>query len=235
MRIRLLGVLLLILCGVIVLSSKEKTAAWDTPFEKWTQQQALKMFNDSPWAQQQSYRIVMEGTRPGVEGDNEINNSFIVRLFSARPVREAYVRMIQLMNKYDALPQDKRQEFDARVNGILTADTSQEVVVVVAYSANVQTTKLDLKRFFDTATTETLNQSVFLYGPRGRVDLLKYVPPGNEGMGARFIFPRVVNGKPVLQPGDKELRFEFWVGPIGQRLLVGFEVRKMVYKGELAF
>ncbi len=220
------------LLGAALVVPKEKES-WDTPFQQWTQAQAVKMFNQSPWVEHQTYSLALGGT--GTEGQNEINNAFTVRLLSALPVREAYLRILQVVNKYETMSPDNRQKFDAHFNGLLTADVSQQVVVAVTYSTNLQRTRLDLKRFFEISTTETLSQSAYLYGPRGRVDLAKYIPPENDAIGARFIFPRVVKGRPLLEPDEKELRFELWVGPIGQKLLVGFEGRKMVYKGELSY
>lgn len=207
-------------------------AWWDAPSEKWTRSQVAKMFNDSPWAQTQTYSAELARK---VEGEKEINNRFTVRLFSARPIREAYVRMLQIMNNYDSLPPERRRDFDSRVNGLLRADVSDEVVVAVAFTSNSSDANLSVKRFLGTATTETLNQSVYLYSPVGRLELRKYIPPGQEGSGARFIFPRLQNGKPVLEPGKQELRFDLYVPPIHQRLLVGFKASEMFYKGELAY
>ena len=96
-------------------------------------------------------------------------------------------------------------------------------------------TRGDIQRFFDTATAPTLSQSAYLYTPRGRVDLLKYFPAGGEATGARFIFPRVLNGQPPLQPGDKQMRFEVYVPPINNTVRVGFDPRKMVFQGKLDY
>jgi hypothetical protein len=132
---------------------------------------------------------------------------------------------------------DRQKDFDARVTTpMLNADVKDEVVFAVAYHTNDQNAGLDLKRFFETSTSQTLNQQAYLFSPEaGRVDLKSYVPPGKEGLGARFIFPRTVNGKPLLQPGDKEMRFELWVNPLNDELRVGFDGRKMIYKGELNY
>ncbi len=208
----------------------------EVPFQQWTQAQALKTFNDSPWVQLQKFSIPVMG---GSGGINEYQHTFMVRLFSARPIREAYVRILQLMNKYDGLPADRKQTFDNTIKGLgfLKDDTvKDEVVVAVEYKTNDPEAVRNLKRFFDTAITATLNQSAYLFTSAGRVDLKRYIPPGKEGLAMpRFIFPREFKGSPIVKGEDKEMRFEFWVSPIGQRLLVGFKPSKMVYKGELAY
>lgn len=225
--------LLLLFLSTAPLASKD---SWDEPFGNWTRNQVVKMLNDSPWAQTQVYSTELGGQGPGIEGEKEIHNSFTVRLFSALPVREAYVRMLQIMNNYDSLPAERREAFDSRVNGLLRVDVHDEVVIAVAFASNNSDASFNLKRFFDSASAQTLNQLAYLYSPRlGRLDLLKYFPPGQEGIGARFIFPRIVNGQPVLQSGDKEMRFELFVPPINQRVLIGFKVSKLVYKGEMTY
>jgi hypothetical protein len=221
----------LIVCGAGFLLARDK---WeDGDYRKWNRETVAKLFNDSPWAQEWTHSSVGVGG-----GVNEQNFTFKVRIFSALPVRQSYVRMLQLLNNYDAMPDEQKKNFDGRITTpLLNADVKDEVVLAVSYNTNDQSAQRDLKRFFDNATTETLNQQAYLYSPgAGRVDLKKYLPPGTEGIGARFIYPRVVNGKPLLQSGDKEMRFEFWVGgPVNDELRVGFDSRKMVFNGELSY
>lgn len=225
--------LALIGCATAPLLTKEPKEAWSQkPFESWTQADTAQVLNDSPWVQIQTYSSESPG---GNQGVNEANYLFTVRLFSAIPVRQAYVRMLEIMNNYDTLAPDRRQEFDSRVKGLLSVDVSDQVVVALAFKTNDAQAQRDIKRFFDTSTTATLNQNAFLYGPRGRLDLREYVPPGQDGLGARLIFPRLQNGKPIFQPGDKELRFEMDISPIGQHLLVGFKASKMMYQNNLAY
>lgn len=215
------------------LLTKESKEPWTKqPFESWSQADTAKVLNDSPWVQIQTYSSESPG---GNQGVNEANHQFTVRLFSALPIRQAYVRMLELMNNYDTLAPERRQEFDTKVKGLLSVDVSDQVVIALSYKTNDPQAQRDIKRFFDTATTAMLNQNAFLYGPRGRVDLREYVPPGQDGLGARLIFPRRQNGQPILQPGDKELRFEMDIPPIGQHLLVGFRGSKMMYQDSLAY
>ncbi|HLY59937.1 MAG TPA: hypothetical protein VKV95_04150 [Terriglobia bacterium] len=228
---RMLTAVFLFAASVGVLFAKNK---WDgAPFQQWNQETVSKLFNDSPWAQEWTHKNVGVGG-----GVNEQEFTFSVRVFSSEPIREAYVRMLQILNKYDSMPPDQKTSFDGRVTTpLLNADVKDQVVLAVAYKTNDQSAQRDLRRFFDNATTDTLNQQAYVFSPQlGRVDLLKYISPGSDGIGARFIYPRTVNGKPLLQPGDKELRFEFWVGgPVNDELRVAFDGRKMIYKDELSY
>lgn len=232
MKIRsfiLAGLAALLGFGLIIFANGN---APEEDYAKWSKEQTLKMFDNSPWAQMQTYSFESPG---GSLGTNEYKYQFTVRLFSAVPIRQAYVRLLQLMNNYDSLPPDRQKEFDGKVGGLATASTDDEVIVAVAYSTNDPQGSRDLDRFFKTSTTQTLNQSAYLYTTTaGQLELKKYLPPGS-GIGCRFIFPRSYNGKPVLTPEDKDLRFQVYIPRIDQNLLVGFKPSKMTYDGKLTY
>jgi hypothetical protein len=96
---RLIIAVLGILAGLGVLFAKSGGAQED--YTKWSQQETAKMFDDSPWAQMETYSFASVS---GSMGENESKYQFAVRLFSAVPIRQAYVRMLQIMNHYDSLP-----------------------------------------------------------------------------------------------------------------------------------
>jgi hypothetical protein len=153
--------------------------------------------------------------------------------------------MMQLLNKYDEMAPEQRAEFDSRFKRALALDVSDRVIVAIEFSSNDPDATRDMKQFLATARTETIKQSVYLIGEHtGRVSLKEYFPPSSDGTGAKFVFPRVLNGKPVIAAGDKEARFEFLVPLVDrnaggqtnrEKLSVPFKVDKMVYKGELSY
>lgn len=209
---------------------------WEEPFEKWKREEVLRMLSNSPWAQTQTLNAVAGGRGSGTAGEKELFYQFTVRLFSSRPIREAYVRMMQILNKYDEMAPEQKQEFNARFRKALALDVSDRVIVALEYATNDPNATRDLRTFLETARTETLKQSVYLITPRhGRLELREYYPPSPDGTGAKFIFPRQVNGQPVLGPQDKEIRFDFFVPPIGQRLFLSFKASKMMYHGQLEY
>ncbi len=224
--------LCLLLIGPAWLVAKD---FWDQPFQKWKREDVLRLINDSPWAQSQTFDHV-EGKGAGASGEKELFYKCTVRFFSARPVREAYVRLMQLMNKYDDMAPEQRQQFDARFQRALNLDTSDRVIVALEYATNDPNVARDLRAALETARTDTLKQSVYLISQRlGRVELREYFPPSADGTGAKFIFPRTVKGQPVLAPEDKEIRFDFFVPAIEQRLFVTFKTAKMTYRDELTY
>jgi hypothetical protein len=214
---------------------------WDEPFEKWNRNQVARIITDSPWARSQMLSAPLISRDSGVQGEKEFFNKFTVRLFSSRPVREAYVRMMQIVNKYDEMSAEARREFDARFSKALNLDVSDRVIVALEFASNDPITSREMKRVLESARTDTIKQSVYLISKHlGRVELREYFPPSADGTGAKFVFPRVVNGKPVVDPTDKEVRFEFYVpsheGRLSQqKVLIEFQVQKMICRGELSY
>ena len=219
--------------GVALLASKD---FWEQPFDKWSRNDVLKLLNDSPWAASQTFTGVIGTKDAGDRGEKEKYHKFTVRFFSALPVREAYVRMYRLLNKYDEMNPDQRQQFDARFNRPLTLDVSERVIVALEYATNDPDVNRDLKAFLAAARTDTLKQGVYLITKgNGRVEIKEYFPPSPDGSGAKFVFPRTIDGKAVVGPEDKELHFDMWMPVVDQRLYVDFKPAKMVYRGQLAF
>ena len=209
---------------------------WQQPFDKWKREDVVRMLNDSPWAQGQTFTAPIVSKDAGLAGEKELYYRFTARFFSSRPVREAYVRMARLMNNYDQMAADQQQEFDKRFQRALNLDVGDRVIVAVEYATNDPNTARDLRSAFELATADTLKQRVYLISQRlGRVELREYFPPSADGTGAKFIFPRTVNGQPVFGPQDKEIRFDFTTLVTNQRVFLTFKSAKMMYRGELTF
>ena len=213
---------------------------WDKPYTEWKKSEAFKMLNDSPWAQSQTMATAtggkIEGMDRGVSGDREIYSSFVVRFFSALPIRAAYARTMQLMNNYDAKSDAEKAEIDAKFSRVLKLDFSKAILVALEFSTNDQQKKTDVMRYLDNAKVDLLKQSCYLISDRiGRVQIEEYYPPSPDGTGAKFVFPRTVNDQPVVLPTDKELKFDLWMEPVETRVFVTFKPKNMLYNGELAF
>jgi len=254
----IVGTAMLLSIGVLYAGKKHEN--WmDEPYTKWDQKQVAELFNKSAWVQTKSFRGQAAtfnqqgvasgaehgsaqgtfGTGGGTAGTDVTEFSFTARLFSAQPVREAYVRMLQIMNRYDAMPADQQHAFDQKVGGLLHADVSQEVVITLAYQINDPIAAKDLNQWFNTQTAQTLNQNAYLFTPSaGQVQLDKYfTPQQGGGLGARFIFPRTFHNEPILQPAATgKMRFQIsWVPQINQPLYVDFDPKEMTYKGQFSY
>jgi len=233
MALRRVVLLCVLLSSASLLLAKD---FWEQPFDKWKREEVLRMLSDSPWSQNQTFNQIAGGINSGAAGEKELYYRFTVRFFSGRPVREAYVRMAQLMNNYDQMAPDQRQEFDTRFKRALDLDVADRVIVAVDYATNDPNAERELRTFFQMATADLLKQRVYLISQRlGRVELREYFPPSADGTGAKFIFPRVVNGQPVFGPQDKEIRFDFFTPVVNQRMFLTFKSAKMTYRDGLSY
>jgi len=173
------------------------------------------------------------GATPGVDVPEFI---FTARLFSAQPIRDAYVRMLQIMNHYDALPAARQQAFDQSLDRFLHADFSQQVVIALSYQTNDPMSQRNMDKWFNTQTNDTLKQNAYLFSPiAGQLELLKYFP-NQGGLGAEFVFPRIFKGEPILQPGAGKMRFQLSYQPqIHQIMYIDFDPKEMTYKDQFSY
>jgi hypothetical protein len=120
---------------------------------------------------------------------------------------------------------------------------SDRVIVAVEFASNDPDANREMKQFLANARTDQA-ECLPLISQRGRVSLKEYFPTSSDGTGAKFVFSRVQNGKPVIAAGDKEARFEFEVPLVDlnagglsnwRKVFVSFKVDKMVCKGELSY
>ena len=225
------------LCLLLLLSAGLYAADfWEKPFNEWSRNDVLKMLQDSPW----SHQVVLTDQRQGrnarnIAGEMEIYNQYTVRLFTALPVRQAYVRMMQIMNNYDSLSDEEKAEFDQRFAPALQMDTSQNIIVNLDFETNDRQLSMDIDRRLKQVTAEQLNQQVYLISDRlGRVQVSQYFPPSPDGTGAKFVFPREVEGKPVVSEEDDELKFEFYVPGTDHKVFHIWDVEDLEYEGDLA-
>lgn len=227
-----------LLCAFILCAASALLAEdfWLQPFEKWNREQVLRMLNDSPWAQSETFTGTIVSKDAGLGGEKELYYRFVVRFFSALPVRQAYVRMMRLMNNYDQMTTEQREEFDKRFRRALELEVSDRVIVALDFDTNNPDAARELRQSFELESADKLKQNVYLISQRlKRVELQAYFPPGADGTGAKLIFPRTVNGQPVFGPQDKEIRFDFVVPATRQHISLTFKSAKMTYQGQLSY
>ena len=163
-----------------------------------------------------------------------------VQIRTAPPIRQAMVRMMQIAQNYDQLPDEQKKQFDQQTQGFLAADTSEMIIVHMSYSTNFPQNYRDLAQHWQSQTAELLKNSVYLSGNKSdKVAIAQYIP-GQEGQSEfQFIFPRKVDGKDIVGDQDKNLRLEFAypvVGRIGDgRGFLEFKLDKMMFNGNIVY
>jgi len=252
------GILILIgtfLTYGLILGAEDKFLG--KPFKQWKDKEVVKVLNNSPWAKQQvfasAYGVKEAGVRgdekvefsadptgtrkdrmsSGVGGEKELMDTYTVRLFTSMPIREAHIRAVQLAMGYDSMEPAQKGQFDERFKRALAMDTSQQIIVAVDFSTNNKQYQIDVEKRLGLLTAKQLEQSAYLISQRlGRVQIQQYFPPSPDKTGLKMVFPRTVNGQPVISPEDKEVTFEWY---FDKKVLVSFPVQDLMYKGQLQF
>jgi hypothetical protein len=198
----------LLLISVIAFAAGKEF--WETkPFDEWTQKECQKMLQDSPWAKELS----LVGTGGGGNDATDSKAPYLkysIQLQTAPPIRQAMVRQSQIVQKYDSLPVEKKQEFDKTAQQFLDGNSADVVIVYISFSTNSRDGLRQLLTYWPTRSVDLLKNSVYLSGSKSaKVPISQFIPGANGQPEFRFVFPRKFNGKEILGPEDKILRLEF--------------------------
>lgn len=240
--------LTLILIAATSAATSTKAQKEEKSWKKWSQKDAEKILSNSPWAQMQVDTDTSEmffsptadptrGRPPAndqarLEGgatNQSTNVKYGVRFFSARPVRRAFVRMIQLQQK------DLAPEAIERMNNFAEVEAADSIIVAVTVEGTDKRSLGKVMQIVNSAATGPLKNVTYLERSDGkRLFLEEYVPPGKDGFGARFIFPRMVDEKPFLGSEFTDVRF---VSDFGSdvKLNMKFKLSGMMLDGKLEY
>ncbi len=253
---------LIIAVTPIVLAQKQ-SKSWS----EWSQKEAEKILNDSPWAQVQVETNTSEMTYSPTSGsgtnlttnrtpvpaatvrqeqaernasrategayNGPVSTSYEVRFLSARPIREAFADMI-LLQQATASAENK-QKLKTQMQQFIDRNYGDFIIVAVTYKATDGRLAGKALQSFNSAVTDTLRNNTYLERSDGkRVFLIDYRAPIDDGLGAKFVFLRNVDGKPFLNPNISEVRFYAEVGT-SLKLNQRFKVADMIYQGKLEY
>jgi hypothetical protein len=158
--------------------------------------------------------------------NQSVSVKFHVRLFSARPVRQALARIIELDQKPPA-------DVIAKLHAFAEVKSENSIIVTVAVESNDQRAGNTVMQQFNSAFTATLKNNSYLQRGDGKqLFLEEYVPPGKDGFGARFIFLRYPDEKLFITPTSGDIHF-FTQLPNGLKIDRRFKLADMMYEGEL--
>lgn len=238
------------------ISTAQKSKSWT----ELSKNDAEKILNESAWGQTQTETDTSEmffsPTRPGsasvgqssatrntASDQQSINNNradrgavnqavsvnYRIRFLSAKPVREAISRMI-------VLNQEKPNEgLVEQMQTFVDRDFSQYIVVIVTFDSTDARFSGPALQAFGSATADTLRNKTYLERKDGkRLFLMDYRAPISDGLGAKFVFPRMVDGKPFLDETSGNVRF---VSDVADKikLNVKYKISDMIYDGKLEY
>jgi hypothetical protein len=244
---------LLLVSAPCVPGQKDKKSWMELP-----KKDAERMLADSPWSQTQvdtdASEMFYSPTRQGSAspgranvtvptGQQAINNSradrgavnqvvnvsYRICFLSARPIRQAFARMI-LAKQHEA---DDR--LVSQLQAFVERDFSPYIVIAVSVEANDQRFSSPIMQAINSANTGTLKNNAYLERQDGkRLFLSEYIAPIADGLGAKFIFPRLVDGVPFLDSHSGTVRF-FAQFNDSFKLNMSYRVSDMVFDQKLEY
>ncbi|HYK88429.1 MAG TPA: hypothetical protein VE398_06645 [Acidobacteriota bacterium] len=224
---------------------------WDhIPFKQWSDENVSKILTDSPWV---SVSLAGYGTKhPKVH----LPLCVRIRLLTAAPVREAYLRIIDRgpvlaqhigiefplekeISLNDLMNRGRLQRFiEDNPDDIRTKGSDKFIVLSAIEARSYGFESFDWKEesrtdlLMDLQLPDLARVTSLSTKTGKKPHLVRYEQPGLDSLGAKFYFPRLLSdGRPFVTLRDKEPRFETKIG--GKKIKVKFDLKKLVYLGRL--
>jgi hypothetical protein len=146
-------------------------------------------------------------------------------LLTAKPIRQALARRAQIQN-----PQLAEQ-----LKAFAEQHTDKYIVVAVDFESRDRRYSGPAMQIFNSANTGVLKNNTYLENNDGkRLFLQEYIAPINDGMGAKFVFPRTQNNEQFVNEQSGYLRFYSEVAK-NIKLNMRFKIADMMYDGNLEY
>ena len=228
MRRFVISVLLFFLLANMGIGSAGKF--WDKKdYREWSKSECRRILEDSPWVQKNVFK---EFAHIGAGVSLYEETQYVVRLYSALPVRQAMVRLSQISANYADLSPEQKIAFDKSAGETLSSSTySDKIIFSIKYSNE------SLGNFW---LTYRHTKDVFIYGNKGkRVQLIDY-SCDTANREFRFVFPRKREGHPIITPENKMLTLQFPIEHLMEFSLIEnqkiqFKANAMLFHGVLEY
>lgn len=236
---------ILLLATVLSLTSNAQKKPW----QEWSRKDAEAILNESSWGKTQIETDISElmfrpqgapDARTGASNadpnrddrggatNQATTTKYRIRFLSAKPIRQAFARLIAL----DQPTEDPKIKM--YMNDFVERKFDKWIAVAVGLESNDQRFSNRALQAFAGATTGSLKNRTYLERNDGkRLYLHIYQAPGADGLGAKFIFERIVDERPFLNSDSGEVRFVSEVANV--KLDMRFKVAQMIYDGKLEY
>ena len=254
-RLTVLAAVALLLFVTIAASAQKANYPWmEVP-----RKDAERILANSPWSHTQvdtdASEMFYSPTRPGtssvaqstnkgtISGQQSINNnradrgalneevhtSYRISFLSARPVRQALAKIILSSER------EPNEQLANQLQAFVERDFSPYVVIAVKVDSTDGRLLGPIMQAINSGTTGTLKNTTYLERQDGkRVFLMQYVAPISDNLGAKFIFPRLVDGEPFLKSDSGSVRFVAQFNDSFKINMV-YKVREMVFDQKLEY
>jgi hypothetical protein len=241
---KILGCLFLTLTVIMAAASAQEKSR---PWTEWSKKDAEKILNDSAWGQTQtiggtdssSASVVTKTQGAGREDVSRSGESgesmapkginYRVRFLTAKPVREAFARLVVLSQP------SAGKELTEQLQGFIDRDFGKYLVIAFSIDSSDPKMAAGAMAAMTRMNAEMLRGKVYLEKKDGkRIELIDYKPPIADNMGAKFVFERDLDGQPFLTPESESVRFVMEPSE-KSKVNVRFKVPSMVYNGKLEY
>ena len=217
------------------------------PWTEWNAKEAAKILNDSAWGQTQLETVETTEQTSAVTNTGSSRNmtprdasqpapgsinsyiKYFIRFLSARPIRQAVARKLQI--EQPTMDPQKAE----RLNSWVDLSSNEYIVIAVSAEAKDKTLGGGAAQAFLAANLESLKAVTYIERKDGqRLLLTSFKAPGGDGLGAMFVFPRMLNNQPFIGADSGQVRFFSQLGK-KIKLEARFKVSDMVYNGKLEY
>lgn len=238
---------ILLLATLITYTSNAQTRL--KPWQEWSRKDAETILNDSSWGKTQIETDTSElmfrpqaapNARTGASNadprrderggatNQATDVKYRIRFLSAKPIRQAFARLIA-MDQPAEDPNVKKYMDD-----FVARNFDKWIAVTVGFESRDQRFSGKALQAFASATTGSLKNNTYLERKDGkRLYLHIYQAPSADGLGAKFIFERIVDERPFLNSESGEVRFVSEIADVN--LNIRFKVAEMMYDGKLEY
>lgn len=221
----------------LVAATSARAQFWEKKdYRQWSKVDCQRLLSDSPWASNYmigTVAIIPVGLASPLPGrDATPNVTYTAQFLSAKPIRQAMMRLQQLDPKYAKFSPEQKQAFDESSAKFIASEFPETIVFLVQYSSS-QALVLPVVRYWARQTQDELIKRFNLINAQGRIAPLQVEVASGGAAEMQVIFPRRFNGELVVGPGLKELRLE--IGDPTGTFTIPFKVQKMMLGGELVY
>jgi hypothetical protein len=235
---------LFILCALFALGLSVSAQDGSKPWTEWSKKDAEKVLSESPWGQSfvqeptgPADTTVITGTgsglrpsRQGESGDYKPSSAlkYRARFLTAKPVREAFARMVVLSQPNDP-------KLVPALQGFIDRDFGDFLVVSFSIESEDERMTKGAMMGLGRLTAEMLKDKVYLERKDGkRATLIDYKPPSEDGLGAKIVFSKTLDGQPFLSDPADLVKFFLQLSE-KQKVTMKFKASGMTYGGKLEY
>lgn len=272
-------------CVLVGIAVPAKAQFWNKKdYRNWSAGECRKILSNSPWTKKLSFSSMLmlngaqntsgaagpmvssaqdaeyPGDRSGGPNPSAAVRhpliSYTAQIFSALPVREAQVRLDQISMHYGRMNAAQKQSFDESAAKFLAVQFPKTIVIRVNYSTNVRYWQASLESQWQLENAAKLRNSAYLTVGGKTVPLLNYRFAPVKDHAFYLVFPRTVNGEPLLNASRKSMTLQITSPrlqfsntfnnsanltsetappPNARNIVLTFKVKKMKYHGKLAY